>query len=193
MIKTSLSRTNFAQSKSTACIQNSSCVPTATSKSLSFFIVIFLGNICDFWDQKHWRSFYNQVCTHKNSFITHSIAVFLINVGLFLLCKNRNRGPPKPANNLAEQTEKPIKTHCKPCKNRLWHKKRSKIKAVKEILQIWVALQFLVFSSNKMINKHITMLNWRKDIFCICPDIKRRLCYIVCLVSPWLVCLTCWN
>ena len=24
----------------------------------------FLHNICDFWDQKHSRNFYNQICTH---------------------------------------------------------------------------------------------------------------------------------
>ena len=33
--------------------------------NLSFlFHCHFLHNICDFWDQKHSRSFYNQICTH---------------------------------------------------------------------------------------------------------------------------------
>ena len=112
---------------------------------------------------------------------------FLMNVGALLLCKS-HRNPPEPIKNLAEQTEKPIKTHYKPCKYSIWHKKRSKIKTMKEILQNWGALQVLVFSSNKMINKHITMLNWRKQIFCICPDIERRVCYIVCLVSSLGLC-----
>ena len=56
---------------------------------------------------------------------------------------------------------------------------------MKEILQNGGALQLLGFSSNKMIIKNITLLNWRKQVFCICPDIKRQACYIVCLVfSP---------
>ena len=55
----------------------------------------------------------------KKSLITRIIAVFLINVGVFPFRKNHNRNPPEPTKNLAEQTEKLIKTHCKPGKNRL--------------------------------------------------------------------------
>ena len=69
----------------------------------------------------------------QKSFTNRSIDVFLMNVGVFLFRKNHNRNPPEPTKNLAEQTEKPIKTHCKPCKNRLTEK-RSKIKTVTEIL-----------------------------------------------------------
>ena len=65
------------------------------------------------------------------------MAVFLINVGVFLFRKNHNRNPPEPAKNLAEQTEKPVKTQ-----TIFWHKKESKIKTMKVILQIWGALQF---------------------------------------------------
>ena len=58
----------------------------------------------------------------QKSFTTRSIDVFLMNVGVFLVRKNHNKNPPEPTKNLAEQTEKPIKTHCKPCKNRLTQK-----------------------------------------------------------------------
>ena len=103
----------------------------------------------------------SSLSTHKN-FITRSIAMFLKNVGVFLFCKNHNRKPPEHTKNLAEQTEKPIKTH--------WHKKRSKAKKIKKILQNWDDLQFLGFFSNKMIKKHITMLTWIKHLKNICPD-----------------------
>ena len=63
--------------------------------------------------------------TQKN-FITCSIAMALINKGVFLFRKNHNRNPPEPTKNLAEQTERPIKTNCKPCKNGLWHKNDQK-------------------------------------------------------------------
>ena len=120
---------NFAWRKLTACIQNSSCVPTTTAKSLSFFIVTFLNDTGDFWDQRHSRNFYNQVCTNtKKLYYSLYIALFLINVGVFLFRKNYNRNTPEPTKNMAELTEKPIKTHCKPCKNCLWHKKTIKNK-----------------------------------------------------------------
>ena len=40
-----------------------------------------------------------------------------INVGVFLFHKNHIKNRPEPTKNLAEQTKKSIKTHCKPCKN----------------------------------------------------------------------------
>ena len=73
----------------------------------------------------------------------------LINKGVFLFRKNHNRNPPEPTKNLAEQTERPIKTNCKPCKNGLWHKNDQKKKTMKEILQNRVALQFLYFFQTK--------------------------------------------
>ena len=45
--------------------------------------------------------------------------MFLTNLGVLLFCKNHNTNPQERTSNLAERTEKPIKTHCKPCKNRL--------------------------------------------------------------------------
>ena len=147
-----------------------SCL-TATSKSLSFYIVIFLDKICDFWDQKHPRNFYNQICTHKKSFITHSIAMFLINVDVFLFSINHNRNSPETSTNLTEQTEKSIKTHWKPCKNRLWHKKQSKI-TMKEILENCGALQILGFFFKQNYQKTYSNVALKKtEIFCICSDI----------------------
>ena len=67
--------------------------------------------------------------------------MFLTNVGVLRFRKNHNKNPPECTKNLAEQTEKPIKTDYKPCKNRLWHKKQSKILTMKEILQNWGAIQ----------------------------------------------------
>ena len=49
--------------------------------------------------------------TQKKKFITRSIAVFFTNVGVILFRKNHHRNSPEPHKNLAEQTEKPIKTH----------------------------------------------------------------------------------
>ena len=147
-------------------------------------MVIFLDNIGDFWDQKDSINFYNPVCTQKkNNFITRSITVFLTNVGVFLFRKNQNRKPPERTKNLAEQTAKPIKTHCKPCKSRSWHKKRSKVITMKEILQNWDALQFSIFSSNKIINKLLYLSRY----------IETSVLHCVPCVSSWLVCFTCWN
>ena len=145
-----------------------------TSKSLSFLIVIFLDNIWNFWDQKHSRNFYNQICiAHtKKSFITHSIAMFLFNVGVFLFCINHTRNPPETTKNLTEQIEKLIKTHCKPCKNRLWYKKQSKIKTIKEILENCRALQVLVFFFKQNYQKTCSTVELKKrEMFRICPDI----------------------
>ena len=127
-------------------------------------------------------------------FITRSIAVFFIFLFffMFLFPKNHNRNPPELTRNLAEQTEKPIKTHCKPYKNRLWQKKRSKTKKTNEILQNWGALQFSF--SSKMIKKNNNVELKKTEIFCICPDTQRRVCNIVCLVLPLSLCvLICWN
>ena len=71
--------------------------------------------------------------------------MFLINVGVSPFRKNHNKNPSEPTKNLAKQTEKSIKNHYKPCKNRLRHKKRYEIKTMKEILQNWDALKILVF------------------------------------------------
>ena len=54
---------------------------------------------------------------------------------------------------------------------------------MKEILQNWGALQFLVFVktySNAELKK--------TELFWICPDILRRVCYIMCLVLPLGLC-----
>ena len=74
-------------------------------------MVIFLDNNDDFWDQNFSGNFDNQVYTKKKNFITRSIAVFFTNVGVILFRQNHHRNSPEPHKNLAEQTEKPIKTH----------------------------------------------------------------------------------
>ena len=127
----------------------------------SFFIVILQFLRPKTFKKLLQSSLHTHTHTHTHTnFIPRTIAVFLKNrIAVFLFHKNHNRNPPERTKNLAEHTEKPINTYCKSCKNRLWHKKRSKIITMKEILQNWGALQFSVFSSNKMINKYIAMLN----------------------------------
>ena len=53
---------------------------------------------------------------------------------------------------------------------------------MKKILQNWDASQFLAFFKQ---NDQKTLGNVelkKTEIFCICPDTERRVCYIVCLV-----------
>ena len=89
--------------------------------------------------------------------------MFLIHVGVFLFCNNNYRNPPEPTKNLSEQTEKPIKTNCKPCKNRLLHKNRIKSKD-KEILEKWIVKQ-----NDQKTYSNVELK--KTEIFCICLDI----------------------
>ena len=90
---------------------------------------------------KAFKKLFQSSLNIQKEFITGTIAVFFTNVYVLLFRKNHNRNPPEGAKNLAEQTEKPIKTHCKLYKNRLSHKKRSKLITMKEILQNLGAIQ----------------------------------------------------
>ena len=147
-------------------------------------MVIFLDNIGDFWDQKDSINFYNPVCTQKkNNFITHSITVFLTDLGVFLFHKNHNRNPPDRTKNLAEQTEKPIKTHCKPCKSRSWHKKTVKNNNNERDFAKLRCPTVFNFSSNKIIYKLLYLSRY----------IETSVLYCVPGVSSWLVCFKCWN
>ena len=81
------------------------------------------------FETKSVREFFTIKFAHtKETLLLALLLCSHINVGVFLFHKNHVKNPPEPTKNLAVQTEKSIKTHCKPCKNRLLHKKTLKNK-----------------------------------------------------------------
>ena len=76
--------------------------------------------------------------------------MFLMNLRVFLFRINNNRNPPEPVKNLTEQTEKPIKTQCKPSLT----EKTIKNKGNEKIFGKLRCLTVFRFFSNKMIKKH---------------------------------------
>ena len=162
---------------STPCIQNSSCVPATTSKSLSFFIVIFLDNICNFWAQKHSRNLYNQVCTHTQKLFVRTTIWAHQNPPR--IWQNRLKNPLKPIANLQKTVsdtrndkKRQWKWFCKP--------------EVPYSFQVFFKQNDQKTYSNVELKK--TVIFWYLFRY-----IETSVLHGVPFVSPWVVCLTCWN
>ena len=84
--------------------------------------------------------------------------MFRINVRVFYFRKNDNRNLPEPTKNLAEQTEEPIKTHSKTCKICLTQETIKNKENERDFAKLR-CLTVLTFFPNKIIKKHIAMLN----------------------------------
>ena len=140
LFKTNLSRANFSQSINTL-YPKFVLRPSNNLKISILFYCHLLRQYLQFLSPEALKKpLQSSLHTHKKTF-----------------CKNHNMSPPEPTKNLAKQTEKPIKTHCKPAKNTLTQETIKKDN--ENDFANLRCLTVFSFFSNKMIRKHIAMLN----------------------------------